>query len=551
MNNVILRTVLPTALLWLTAVCCTTPVELTGGSSSETVVGRVVNGDGSPAVSSVVTLYPSDYNPVADTGEVTLPTDTTDSGGYYRITAPDSTADYSVVATDPVTGTRAFVPGIVLTGDTTWAAEAKLASPGAVSIAVPESAATAGGYVYIPGTGIVGNAGAGGMVLLRDVPEGIMPSVNYVAAAALDVANILVSDVIVVSADTVIIPYPQWRYSARVYLNTTPSGADVAGDVTGFPVLLRLTKNNFDFSQVRPDGRDLRFSDMEGSTLSHRIERWDPVAELAEVWVKVDTIRGNDSTQSIVMHWGNPAASDTVDGTAVFDTAEGFQGVWHLGETGSTMSDATINGFDGTANGNQTRKVGTVGYGQFYDGVGDYTDMGNVGNPGLSGFTFCAWVKRASTGTRQTIAAKSTGGSASSSYGWLLELDPDGAMIFFMATDSAPWGSDGTFVLASETWITDTAWHHVAVVVDRSGEDNSRLYIDDEDVSILPAGGTIAKIGEVLNSSPLRLGADANGGNPWNGFMDECTLSSRVCPEDWVRMSFMNQKKDDRLVKFE
>lgn len=45
-----------------------------------------------------------------------------------------------------------------------------------------------------------------------------------------------------------------------LYLNTSPTGADVAGTVTNFPVLVRLRANNFDFSLAKADGSDLRFS---------------------------------------------------------------------------------------------------------------------------------------------------------------------------------------------------------------------------------------------------------------------------------------------------
>jgi hypothetical protein len=87
------------------------------------------------------------------------------------------------------------------------------------------------------------------------------------------------------------------------------------------------------------------------------------------------------------------------------------------------------------------------------------------------------------------------------------------------------------------------------VCIDRSGDDRSRLYIDGEDVSILPTA-RMAPIGNVVNTMPLRLGADANGGNPWTGCLDECELAFRVRSAGWARLRYMNQKTDDRLVVF-
>jgi hypothetical protein len=150
---------------------CAAPVQSTGGSSSETIIGKVVNGDGSPARSTVVTLYPADYDPIGDAPLARSNSDTTDSDGAYSLKAADSSADYSIVATNPGSGTRAFVADIVVSGDTTRAPDAVLSMPGAVSVAVPDSvtAAGAGGYVYIPGTGIAAYANDSGMVLLEEL----------------------------------------------------------------------------------------------------------------------------------------------------------------------------------------------------------------------------------------------------------------------------------------------------------------------------------------------------------------------------------------------
>ena len=66
-----------------------------------------------------------------------------------------------------------------------------------------------------------------------------------------------------------------WAHSGYLYLDTSPGGADVTGTVTRFPILVRLDAANFDFSQARGDGRDLRFTTPSGDSLPRRIERWD------------------------------------------------------------------------------------------------------------------------------------------------------------------------------------------------------------------------------------------------------------------------------------
>jgi hypothetical protein len=307
----------------------------------------------------------------------------------------------------------------------------------------------------------------------------------------------------------------------------------------------------FNFNEAQVTGADLRFTKSDDTPLPYEIELWDSAGATAAIWVKVDTIHGNDSSPSLTMYWGNGNAVAQSNPSAVFDTSAGFAGVWHLGESSGSFNDATVDHYTGNRNGNLTRRAGAVGYGQFFADSGDYTDMGNVCNPDTSGFSVCAWIKPGMIRKNRTIVAKSYGGSASPSYGWLLELDQTGGLMAFIATGAGSWGSPGTFVLGSTIQIVDsTLWHHVAAVFDRSDSRKCRLYIDGADVSALPAGGDIAGIGALVNSAPLRLGADANGGCPWKGSLDECSISSRVRSADWIWLCYVNQKQDDRLVTF-
>lgn len=147
--------------------------------------------------------------------------------------------------------------------------------------------------------------------------------------------------------------FAKWRYYSTINLNTSASGANVKGDVQNYPVAVALAANNFDFSQAKHDGSDIRFSDEQNSKpLPHHIEHWDRASQSALIWVKIGTVRGNNTAQTIFMHWGNAAAADVSDAKLVFDIKEGFVGVWHFSEAGNTAEggykDATANAADGT-----------------------------------------------------------------------------------------------------------------------------------------------------------------------------------------------------------
>jgi hypothetical protein len=91
-----------------------------------------------------------------------------------------------------------------------------------------------------------------------------------------------------------------------------------------FPALVRLTSSTFDFSRALSGGADVRFTKSNGMPLPFEIERWDAASQAAEIWMKLDTVYGNDSSHFFTMWWGNPNAVSASDGEAVFDTAGGF-----------------------------------------------------------------------------------------------------------------------------------------------------------------------------------------------------------------------------------
>src|SRR4051794_28352999 len=98
--------------------------------------------------------------------------------------------------------------------------------------------------------------------------------------------------------------FAQWRYYKVIKLDTTASGANVEGDVARFPVPVVLAANSFDFKQAASGGADVRFSlTPDGDPLPYSIETWDKGG--AVLWVKLPVVKGNDKTQSFVMHWGN------------------------------------------------------------------------------------------------------------------------------------------------------------------------------------------------------------------------------------------------------
>ncbi len=334
----------------------------------------------------------------------------------------------------------------------------------------------------------------------------------------------------------------------RLYLNTTSSGAGIGANVLKFPVLVRLTKYNFDFSLAQGGGENIRFRKSSGTELPYQIEKWDSAAALACVWVLADTVYGNDSSHYFELYQIGRPAVDGSNAAAVFDTVNSFRGVWHLGENALTIHDATADGFDGTRTGNQQPDTGIIGTCQTFDGLNSYTDMGNVLDPGNSNFTASVWVKRGGN-IYSELVGKSTGGSPNADYGWLLDFDGNNKVHCFMATASGQWGGAGIFDIYSDAAVTDlTQWHYICAVINRSSSTVCKLYIDGAEAAST-SRGSITNVGNIRNNVAFRIGAEADNEINFNGSIDEAAVSFTARGTDWIRLCYMNQKAADVLVR--
>jgi hypothetical protein len=529
---------------------CTQSPVAGGTSTSENgrVTGKVVAATGGAAGNVQVSLLPAAYDPVADTANLAV--DTTDANGTYSFigVAP---GDYSVEGVHLVNRTRLLVDSFRVADDTVALTDVTLHIPGAIQVTLPERQSDVSGHVYIPGTSISASFSSGDTgVELDSVPAGVIPVVAY---AEDDAGNpkVLRYGVDVRPETVTSVRQTAWNYSERLRLNTTSTGAGISEAVYRFPVLIRLTERNFNFGQAGNGGNDLLFTTADDSPLPFEIERWDPDSGLAEVWVRLDSIPGND-TGTLFMYWGNSGAPGLPENGVVFDTAAGFSAVWHLGEAADTLHDVTVNRYNGTRYGALTSSAGIIGVGQQFGTAASYADMGNVLNPEMSAFTISAWVKRSDT-TLQTVIAKSDGGSPSVSYGWVLSFGVSGQVHFFAATGGDAWGTVGAFDIWSDVdrpVFDTTDWHFITVVIDRSDNNRCRIFIDGEDVT-MGTNGDIADVGSVFNTVALRLGAEADGEVQWTGMIDECSVALTSRSADWIRLCYNNQKTENLLVEFD
>lgn len=167
---------------------------------------------------------------------------------------------------------------------------------------------------------------------------------------------------------------PAW--ARRLKLSFDNTGQKNA-DLCNFPILVRLTAQNFDFSKARRDGSDLRFVEFSTNLLAHEIERWDPAVPVAEIWVGVPRIPAGSAGSFIWLYYGNAGAPDAQNAAGVWDRY--YQGVWHFNDrfgNGTEARDSSAYLHDGVMH-NETRTIartnveGRIGLGCAFRGEDD------------------------------------------------------------------------------------------------------------------------------------------------------------------------------------
>jgi hypothetical protein len=539
-------------------------LQATGGTGDETVIGRVVCEDGTPAGSTLVMVRPYDFDPASGQQASDYGVDTTDGEGGYAITLASPKAErYTLQAVNMPLRTRTIVPDIDFSspGGTNIIATAQLHKTGTIKVILSDSSLSGNGYVFIPGTSFQARM-ENGYAIIDSVPAETISRVYYNDKNEISGPQSMAERIEVKPGIPAIIAFSGSAYSAKLNLNTTPDGADVAGNASGFPLLIRLSGDHFNFNEARTDGSDLRFTKSDNTPLAFEIERWDAAARQAEIWVKVDTVYGNDSSRFVVMYWGEPATAIALDNTNAFDTASGFRGVWHLAEEASGVGtkglykDATgLN--DGDDFISATDRSGIIGYGHAFDGLDDFIPMnGPVTGFLKADFTIALWVNiQDSAGT---ILSK-------------LDTSPawnkgESSFYFGDGTDAHIAGFNGThasngtypsfvgysddYAIAGQT-VAPGSWHYLAYTWKWNGDSigTSRYFIDGKEVALGRDSLTI-RFDENVNAM-FRIGEPNNNESIsfFKGLMDELEISAVARSAEWIKLSYMNQRKENSLVK--
>jgi len=329
-----------------------------------------------------------------------------------------------------------------------------------------------------------------------------------------------------VSAQTA--QYANWQNADAIQILTTPEGANLPATASeeGFPMLVRLNKGTFDFSQAKANGDDIRFS-ADGHPLAYQVEQWDAAKGAASIWVRIPLIKGN-SRQEIKLHWGKADAVSESSGAAVFNESNGYLCVMHLSDPANPVKDE-ISALTPKDTGT-TAAAGMIGQSRHFD-VGKGIDCG------------------------ENITTFPSGASDHSSEAWFRAEAPNALVLAWgnehgqgkvtMRVASPPhmqmecYFSDAD--VAGGSALTPGQWVHV-VHTYRKGD--SRVYVNGrlDGVSTRPNAPLAIK-------TPARMYVGGwYGDYRFVGDIDEVRISKVVRSADWVKLQYENQKPLQTLV---
>ena len=316
--------------------------------------------------------------------------------------------------------------------------------------------------------------------------------------------------------ETASVKYQGWQHCGSLYLLTTPEGANLPATAAeeNFPVLVRLNKEWFHFSEAQTNGEDIRFATSSGAPLAYQVDQWDAEAGTACVWVRVPTIQGN-AHQEIKMYWGKADAPSESSGSAVFNRSNGYLSVWHMNDP--VKDDVgTVESMDGGT----TPSSGRIGRARhFADGKGINCGEKTRTYPFASSpHTSEAWFQAERFKTTILSWGKQD------AVNLRLSSTPGNILI-----DTGRKSIQATSVLPKSDW--------VQVVHTYDGQ-SEQVYVNGR----LDVPATTPSTLEIL--TPVRMQI----GERFIGDLDEVRISNVARSADWIKLQYENQKPLQTLV---
>lgn len=304
----------------------------------------------------------------------------------------------------------------------------------------------------------------------------------------------------------------EWAQRKEIVINTTATGANTQGPLTEVPALVRLSAGNFpQFLTLLDKGADFRFVAGDDTTpLKFHLERFDPVSELAYIWVKVPAVAAQTDKQSIFLYFGNPAAPAAEDRGGTFDVNS--VAVFHFDESAGLPVDSTAYGTSVTSGQVFPSPASLIGSGVTLSGteplvIGDAPQL--AFNP-ETGWTFETWIRLNGLPTETAYLLDRRGA--------------DGQRLSVTISSAGLSARLGDADATPAVLLNASDWHHVSVVV---AQDGLKLFLDGLQVATLQTA-------VAASSGPIYVGGSVDGAGLLAADIDELRISNIARTPDWI-----------------
>jgi biopolymer transport protein ExbB len=306
-------------------------------------------------------------------------------------------------------------------------------------------------------------------------------------------------------------------WSARKKITLDMTQADTKDTVPQAPILIRLHTGNFDFANAKDDGRDIRFflAKDDKTPLNFHIEKYDPLNEMALIWVQVPNLVAGKET-AIYMYSGNSKASPADEAANTYDN--NMAAVFHFAEKESPK-DSTANNNNATQFSLKMGDGSLIGGGATFDGQSVLTirSSPSIKFDASQGMTVSAWIKVMDVQKNAVLFQQQDGGKS-------VVLGIDAGKLYV---------SSGASSTQKTAEVVAGGWHHVALTAGQV----LTLYLDGKEVAT--AAAPIAD-----------MQGDITVGKAYTGVMDELEVSNVVRSADWIKVAAKGQGPDALLVKY-
>lgn len=317
----------------------------------------------------------------------------------------------------------------------------------------------------------------------------------------------------------------EWSYRKKIALDGAETPA-LGGPVQQVLVPIRLHAGNFPFLDAQQGGGDLRFmADDDKTPLNFHVEQFDPVNEVAIIWVQVPVVGGKDA--GIYMYFGNADAPTAGSAKGSFDphTVAAF----HFADRDGMPHDATGYGNRVAQSSGKTGANGAIGFGMALASTQSMRmeAASSLATPAGTGWTVGMWVKTADPASNGTLLTRQEGDSK-------LVLGLEGGRPYLAVSGGAHAGR-----IAADKPVDGASWHHLAFALG----DRARLYVDGQEVATGAMRLPEFK-GDVL------IGADASGAGGVAAEIDELQISNMMRSPEWLRAAALGQHPQSKLAQY-